>query len=107
MKKYTCILLLLAASPVTADTTAFAVSDCGQWIQKPADHRKSWLLGYLSGQNRMWRLMQKAKPAADPLGEITSAQQAYLWMDKYCQENPLSNVADGADVLFLQLVVKK
>lgn len=107
MKKCIAILFLLAAPPVTADTTALALSDCGEWIQKPADHRKSWLLGYLSGQNRMWRLMQKAKPAADPLSEITSAQQAYLWMDKYCRENPLSDVADGADVLFLQLVLKK
>ena len=28
-----------------------------------------------------------------------SREQAYLWMDNYCQSNPLSDIRTGADML--------
>ncbi|MDM0117529.1 hypothetical protein QTI66_36050 [Variovorax sp. J22R133] len=43
----------------------------------------------------------------DPLHNLTSADQAYLWMDNYCKANPLKGVADGAADLFIEVQQKK
>ena len=43
------------------------------------------------------------KSSYDPLDGLSSAQQAFLWMDNYCRANPLKNVSDGASDLFLEL----
>ncbi|VTU43077.1 hypothetical protein E5P1_00428 (plasmid) [Variovorax sp. PBL-E5] len=55
-----------------------------------------WLLGYLSG------LSMRHEPPNDPLADL-SPEQANLWMDKFCRENPLSNLQIGGSRLFSEL----
>ena len=117
MKTHTQTILAAAALfyALTANAqtvTSFGSPDCGQWVklQRPAD--RAWLLGYLSGMNHLWaslaRLNKNMPPAGmDPLDALSSADQAYVWMDNYCQKNPLKRVSDGGNDLFFELMAKK
>lgn len=99
------ILFALMSGASHAVVTSFGNSDCGEWINKSNDYRKAWLLGYLSGANAMFEAVRdKRKAVPNPLGSLRSAEQAYLWMNTYCQKNPLSSVADGADILIVELI---
>jgi hypothetical protein len=42
----------------------------------------------------------------DPLDKINSAEQIFVWMDNYCRANPLKNVREGAQDLFIELQKK-
>lgn len=61
-------------------------------------------MGYLSGLNMMWA--SKRLQPSDPLDQLSSAKQAYLWMDNYCKAKPLNNLSDGGLELFYELVEK-
>jgi hypothetical protein len=81
--------------------TYFGMPDCGQWInnKKPSD--RFWLFGFMSGLNSMYTL--KNKDGDDPLDNLSSADQIVVWMDNYCQKNPLKKVGAGALDLFFEL----
>lgn len=87
-----------------ADAIAmFGTADCGEWVKANTPQRKSWLMGYLSGLNSA---LSDSKTNLDPLNELSSASQAYLWMDNYCKDNPLSAVPEAANTLFLELLAR-
>ena len=67
--------------------------------------QKSWLLGYLSGANAAWDGVDK--PATDPLSALSSAEQAFVWVDNYCKKNPLEMVSSAGMFLMIELVKKK
>ncbi len=102
------VLFLLAcclAQPVLGvaqGVTIFGRPDCGVWLSKQRETDKAWLLGYVSGisMSEMGRLSGQS----DPLGKISSAEQIYIWMNNYCQKNPLKNVGDGVFSLYLELL---
>jgi hypothetical protein len=75
--------------------------DCGVWVKNNSVIHKAWLMGYLSGSNS-----KVAKHSYDPLGKLQSADQAFVWMDNFCQKNPLETVGSGADKLFRELESK-
>ena len=75
--------------------------DCGVWVKNNSVIHKAWLMGYLSGSNS-----KVAKHRYDPLGKLQSADQAFVWMDNFCQKNPLETVGSGADKLFRELESK-
>lgn len=79
--------------------TTFGGTDCGKWVKQPTETRKTWLLGYLTGLNTMNFIDTKR----DVLNALNSADQAFLWMDNYCKENPLKNVSEGGLDLFLEI----
>jgi hypothetical protein len=99
MKVINAFVLLMLITTNTHGATSFGTPDCGQWFSEntkaPA---KIWLIGYLSGINAL-----KAIPGADPLDRINSAEQVFLWMDKWCQANPLKTVYIGGQDLYLEL----
>lgn len=106
------IALLMASGTVSAQASStfsrFGMSDCGQWLEKKNETRKAWLLGYLSGQNVLWAMRAEAdKLPRDPLGKLNSASQAFVWIDNYCRKFPLKTVADGADLLFIELALQQ
>lgn len=81
--------------------TVFGAPDCGEWVQSPSNLRKTWLLGYLSGLN-VQHAMDDKKPE-NPLMNLASADQAFLWMDNYCKANPLKKVTFAGWMLFTEL----
>ena len=100
------VLGLLLIQPATSQTlTNFGVSDCGQWVADSKSNfaTRAWLLGFMSGLNS-----GVGRSRNDPLGKINSAEQIFLWMDNFCQKNPLKTVQDGGNSLYLELsVIKK
>lgn len=59
--------------------------------------RESWVDGFLSGMaagtfKEFW-----SKP-----GNKLDDKSVYLWIDNYCRANPLKNVAQAAEMLFLE-----
>ena len=77
-------------------------SDCGEWVNTSKSNLtvKAWLLGYMSGIGVMHELNDSTD---NPLGKIKSAQQIYVWMDNFCQKNPLKTVSDAGVELFIEL----
>jgi len=88
--------------------TTFGQRDCKAWTQ---DRQKSltgsqidqfsafgdtsWFLGYLSALNG-------AMAEIDVLAAI-DAKTAFLWVDRYCAQNPNKDIADAAHGLFFEL----
>jgi len=98
----TCQFLQPAISGTTY-YTSFGAVDCGEWVNqsKQSPATRTWLLGYMSGLAGMHNLNDHLD---NPLQKINSAQQIYVWMDNYCQKNPLKRVSDGGIDLFIELM---
>ena len=102
------VLLLLAcclAQPalgVAQGVTIFGRPDCGVWLSKQRETDKAWLLGYVSAisMSEQGRL----SGASDPFSKISSVEQIFVWMNNYCQRNPLKDISDGANRLFSELL---
>lgn len=90
-------------------------SSCGEWVKESAiesaweaDDSKpfsnkyvvefSWLVGYLSG-------IAVSKQQDFLVG--TTRESITLWMDSYCQKNPLDDTYDAANVLAKELAKRK
>jgi hypothetical protein len=110
MRIVSVLLAGLLAGPVSAQDpsdqsetfTVFGASDCGSWVAQNDIPQKAWLLGYLSGMNRIHYATDGIP--SDPLVALESADQAFIWMDKWCSENPLKKVPEGAVLLFVELM---
>jgi len=94
-------LVMVFLNPVQASTT-WGVSDCGEWVNKSKNtpSMRTWLLGFMTGLGVMHELNEKTD---DPLKKLNSAEQMYVWMDNFCQKNPLKTVTLGGVNLFLEL----
>jgi len=70
-------------------------NDCGVWVKARKENRASLLeahlIGLLDGM-----AAGRAIEIWQAQGVKMSVEQAYLWMDNYCQSNPLSHVITGA-----------
>ena len=88
--------------------TIFGGYDCGQWTNRVRNKNhpiESWLTGYLSGLNRMHEFA-RFKPN-DPLDELNSMDQAFVWVDNFCKANPLRKI-DGVGLdLYMELIFKR
>jgi hypothetical protein len=93
--------LLLVQPAISQTAVSFGMFDCGQWVAKSNLNSRTWLAGYVSGLNSAL-----ATPKNDPLNKINSIEQIYLWMDNFCQKNPLKTVQDGGNALYFELQLK-
>jgi len=104
------VFVLAMVSSTAEAATIFGGYDCGQWVkrsQQPARKalQEAWLLGFLSGMNVTYELAGSGP--RDPLGTLNSADQAFVWMDNFCQANPLRQLDGAALELFAELTAKK
>ncbi len=74
------------------------VRSCGEWVRDRDISDKSWLLGFLSGLAIGYQLNAI---------QGTDNESIYLWMDKYCRDKPLDNIADGSALLLAELAKRK
>jgi hypothetical protein len=102
-------LLCQAVHAQSPESPLRGTPDCGSWVSPGTDYEelknKSWLVGYLSGINIGFRIEQKRE--FNYFSTRITNEQIYLWMNKYCRENPLSNVAFGTGDLYLELMKPK
>jgi hypothetical protein len=72
--------------------------DCGEWLKarklKRSSPHEAHLVGLLSGM-AIGRMTDIWRAQGNPM----TREQAYSWMDQYCQSNPRSRVVVGAEVL--------
>ena len=85
------------------------VPNCGSWLKPDNDFsalkNKAWLIGYLSGVNIGFRVEKQRN--FNYFSSGVTNDQIFLWMDKYCRENPLSTTAIGASDLYTDMAKPK
>jgi len=110
MKRLSLVVLVLSftfAAPVTAlDKDGYywfqGTMSCGNWVKDRKEDSwnhivdMSWISGYITAYN-----MQT--PDVHNILGSTDLESVYLWIDKYCQENPLSKLAVGMEILTAEL----
>ena len=92
---------LLLTQPVFG-TTLFGGSDCGQWLSSKTEARKAWALGFMSGLSAASYLNKNTN--GDWLDKVNSAEQIFIFIDNYCQKNPLRKVDTAATHLYWELI---
>jgi hypothetical protein len=96
-------ILILIPPAMSQGVGIYGGSDCGQWVANSKSNfsLKAWVLGYISGLNAAL-----GDSRNDPLYKINSAEQIFLWMDNFCQKNPLKTVQEGGNALYSELRTK-
>jgi hypothetical protein len=99
---------LLLTQPVFGQVI-FGNSDCGQWVNSKTEGRKAWVMGFMSGMSMATHYF--GTPAdiqanGDWLNKLNSADQIFLFIDNYCQKNPLRRVESAGVALYLELISK-
>ena len=75
---------------------------CGEWVKYRKEGgcingmQQRWIGGYITAYNLQTFDVLDIMASTDP-------ESVFLWMDKYCQENPLSSLAVGMRVLTKEL----
>lgn len=93
-------LALVLVPGISAGQTIWVETpeDCGEWVKarklKRSSPHEARLVGLLSGM-AIGRMIDIWKAQGKPM----TREQAYLWMDKYCESNPRSKVVIGAEEL--------
>jgi hypothetical protein len=108
MKKALLIAAILFSSSVCwgqASYTTFGQPDCGQWLKQPSATQQTWLFGFISGLNAMndFHAFSRGQPQQDLLKKLSSSDQLVVWMDTYCQRNPLSKLGEAGFILLREL----
>jgi len=110
MKQLSLLVLVLSfaiTTPVTAadkDGSYWQQGDisCGEWVKRRKKEDMAhlslifWIGGYITAHN-------SHKPDVYNILGSTDMESVLLWMDKYCQDNPLNGLAVGMDVLTEEL----
>ena len=105
MKFNTKLALLALFICITTNANAItrmgAIS-CGEWVASQANTasiaQQYWLSGFLSGM--------AAGTQEDVLYGV-SGESLTLWVDNYCQANPLENTFSAGILLFMELKKQK
>jgi len=107
--KLTIVLttFVLLTQPVFGQVI-FGGSDCGEWLSNQAEHRKAWALGFMSGMSMTTHYFgtHAEKANGDWLNKVNSAHQILLFIDNYCQKNPLKRVESAGFALYFELTSK-
>jgi hypothetical protein len=111
VRKITSVLLslfLMSCLITSANAVVtFGATSCGTWVANKSKNEADgwasiidhyWLMGYLGGL--------ATYSNADVLKDRDS-NSIFLWVDNYCQINPLKNSADAGIDLFLELKKQK
>jgi len=95
-------LLFAVWTPFTSSAEGIIVSgalDCGTWIEGRTANRamalEHYAQGLINGLALGWgREFWQAR------GTSVSPKQVWLWIDKYCRDNPLDSIVSASYALF-------
>ena len=106
MKKVFVLVLAFMCMPTVGSAynvygTGGTPSSCGTWVKSKGDldtrnFQMSWVLGFISGASYVGPKLKKTNSAA-----------VEVFMDNYCQKNPLKSIESGAAELHYALVLQK
>ena len=97
------LLTIITFNCITINANAVAIrgmGDCGEWVANKDNNvrYKGWLLGYMSGL---------ASASSTDVLANSSPQSIFVWMDNYCNTNPLEHVSNAGITLFYELKKQK
>ena len=96
-----CLVLSATVFDAQAQTYRGAPS-CGSWISEKVvvirAGNERWLVGFLSGL---------AAVSNKDFIKGTDNESIFLWVDNYCQANPLKDVFDAGIMLATELIKQK
>ena len=101
MKKYFLILILCISFVSQANAIGKLGSyECGailefKDIKDSQESVQDWLNGFLTA------IQLGRKPFEE--GNVPSNSSRYFWVIKFCEENPLSDIAEAASQLYLEI----
>ena len=99
MWRYFILITLACAIIATAARAEYMITGvgtapCAQWIAARHSHNaggfEQWVVGFLSGVG-----FAKSNEGVDPLRTM-NAEGAWTWIDGYCRDHPIGNVAEAA-----------
>jgi hypothetical protein len=111
--KNAALTLLLSSTLIVSVFDAGAVTvrgarPCGTWIaEKPVGDRsaankswtrivaESWVVGFLSGY---------AVASNQEFLKGVDSEGLFIWIDNYCQKNPLNHIGDASEELAQELI---
>ena len=98
------VILLFCCSVNAGEIKGAGAVTCGTWIEsrKNGTWRTeiNWILGFISSYNH--NIYIGTNP--DGVFGNTDANSLALWMDNFCNENPLDLVYDGTSKLLDELI---
>lgn len=100
------LVMVVLCSPAASVTwTSYGGGDCGQWVNESASraYYRNWLAGYMSG---LASGNNRAGNNVDVL-DAASMDAVVVWMDNYCQKNPLERLPAAGLVLFDELYARE
>ena len=102
---FLAIFLIVSHFPVFAQNNVLGKYDCGQWIKDSRNRAtyESWVAGYLSGLNNI----DIDSLNKNWLAKLNTVNQAYVYLDNFCQKDPLNYVQTGLHELVYELIKKK
>jgi hypothetical protein len=111
----TCLVLFFAHSAYAKNTTVTVLAPvtCSEWLQgrKIDKEVRPLTFNHLGSRNEFWLLGLVTGMNAG-LGEhnfLASMDSSLIfdWMDRYCDQNPQSNVFTGVQDLFIKVLQKR
>ena len=92
------LTMLILAAPARAQIKGAGATSCGVWVQSRKDGSWSvdlnWVLGFVSSYNHF---------VGRNIFGTSDAYAVAVWMDNYCQKNPLNTQYEGAIQLVSEL----
>ena len=77
-------------------------ASCGRWLEAPQHSRiimQAWVQGYVSGIN--------LTESGNDFLVGTDARAIVAWLDSYCRQHPLENLATASQSLTYELKMRK
>jgi len=108
---FVVLIISFSAMSNAQQVTVLGNTSCGEWVGTRATKDqpgisnnawlidKAWLNGFLSGIN--------VGDLSHDLLKNADNESIYLWLDNYCNSNPLGSVSEGAAILSRELSKKK
>ena len=108
---------LAAAVPTVATAAGYenlgsGSISCGQWLEHRratgAEERRmvfddeDWVMGFITGRNAGAAATTGSEKLSHT-GKETGSASMFAWIDNYCRANPLKDLANAADALWLTL----
>lgn len=98
-------LIILLSMPQAWATVTVNKPSCGVWVEwrkSTNDYKKlliqEFVVGELSGLS-----LGSSREFWGVDGHQLDYSTVYLWMDQYCEKNPLSSITEGVEQLFINV----
>lgn len=93
--------LLTCSLPSHSQVTIEGATDCGQWVEARKYNQAIAFEHYVLGSLNGWSLGTNREFWV-VRGMSVSRAAVFLWLDNYCQRNPLDHLNQGIRSLFIE-----